>query len=199
VFAFDAEGRWIEAERYRKRRLVPLVEWHPVVDAARTGHGPALEITPGTDVTLFSMGSRRFGVLICFESAFESLARAYRRHGADFLINMSNDAWSLGTAGPHQHEAHLVMRAIENRVGIVRAGNSGISEIIDPSGQRRNVTALDTRTFVTGTVFTTEGGTVYARLGDWVGLGSMTATLILVGLGVVRAVERAAKKKERDL
>src|SRR5256886_13606715 len=73
--------------------------------------------------TLFRSG--RFGVMICYESAFEDLARGYRRRGAEFLVNITNDAWYGRTAGPYQHAAHLVMRAIETRMGIARAANDG--------------------------------------------------------------------------
>jgi len=42
-------------------------------------------------------------VLICYESIFADLARDYRRGGADFLVNITNDAWYGRTAGPYQH------------------------------------------------------------------------------------------------
>src|SRR5256885_4436832 len=85
----------------------------------------------GRGLPLYPAAIGKFGVLICYESIFEDLARSYRRRGADFLVTITNDAWYGRTAGPYQHASHLVLRAIESRMGIARAANDGISEFID--------------------------------------------------------------------
>src|SRR5207245_6509472 len=84
--------------------------------------------------------------LSCYEAIFAGLARDYRRGGADFLVNITNDAWYGRTAGPYQHASHLVMRAIETRMGVARAANSGISETVDPLGYAHDATNLEVRT-----------------------------------------------------
>src|SRR5207253_2785902 len=91
--------------------------------------------SPGSTLPLYPSPLGRFGVVICYESAFDDLARRYRAAGADFLVNITNDAWYGRTAGPYQHATHLVMRAIETRAGIARAANDGISEFVDPLGR----------------------------------------------------------------
>src|SRR5204863_205670 len=83
--------------------------------------------SPGPTLPVYQTKIGRLGVVICYESAFEELARAYRRAGAAFLVNITNDAWYGRTAGPYQHASHLVLRAIETRAGIARAANDGIS------------------------------------------------------------------------
>jgi apolipoprotein N-acyltransferase len=126
-------------------------------------------------------------VLICYESAFEEESRDYRRRGADFLVNITNDAWFGHSSAPYQHAAHLVMRAIENRVGIARSGNNGISEFVDPFGRAYHVTRLDEVTVIADEVKTTGIKTFYTRFGDWVGLLSLVATALMVGLGSRKA------------
>ncbi len=172
---------------YHKRYLVPITERVPIA-GPRWIHSRFFGgFTPGTALPVYELGLRgsdtvlRFGALICYESAFENLARGYRRNGAEFLLNITNDAWFGRTIGPYQHAAHLVMRAIENRVGIARAANSGISEFVDPLGREHQRTALNVRTFETREILTTDGVTLYARLGDWVGTLSLLATVCLVG------------------
>ena len=88
------------------------------------------------------VGVGKVGVLICYESIFPQLSRRYRRAGADLIVNMTNDAWFGRAMAPYQHEAHLRLRAIENRVGIVRAANTGISEYVDPLGRSHGATRL---------------------------------------------------------
>jgi apolipoprotein N-acyltransferase len=120
---------------------------------------------------VFDSAIGRYGVLICYESAYEQLARKYRKQGAEFIVNMSNDAWFGGTTAPFQHEAHVVIRAIENRVGIVRAANNGISEFVDPLGRRRHSTEFGM-------------ATLYTNLGDWVGPLSLLGALAMCGYAV---------------
>jgi apolipoprotein N-acyltransferase len=128
----------------------------------------------------------RFGVLICYESAFEDLARRYRRDGADFLANITNDAWFGRTAAPYQHAAHLVMRAIETRMGVARAANTGISEYVDPLGRSYDRTPLEVQRVEADTVWTTSGRTIYVRLGDWVGLLSLVGSAALCVAALAR-------------
>src|SRR5207245_10704634 len=121
---------------------VPLVPWswfRRVPGRARWSGGFA----PGRDLPVYGTGIGRFGVLICYESAFEDLPRGYRRAGADFLVNITNDAWFGRSAGPYQHASHLVLRAIETRLGIARAANDGISEFVDPLGGTHERTGLE--------------------------------------------------------
>jgi apolipoprotein N-acyltransferase len=111
-------------------------------------------------------------------------ARHFRRGGADVLINITNDAWFGRSTAPYQHHAHLVLRAIENRVGIVRAANTGISGYIDPLGRVRAETELEVPAHATYVAETTDVRTLYVRLGDWLGflclLASAAAALVYI-------------------
>ncbi len=120
-------------------------------------------------------------MLICYESIFADLARGYRRGGADFLVNITNDAWYGRTAGPYQHLTHLVMRAIETRMGIARAANSGISATVDPLGHVHAATRLEVRTAEASTLVTSDVLPWYVRLGDWVGTLAVIATVGFAG------------------
>ena len=124
----------------------------------------------------------RFGVLICYESAFEDLPRTYRRLGADYLVNITNDAWFGRTSAPSQHASHLVLRAIETRMGVARAANSGISEFVDPLGRAYDATELGTEATVVDHLRTSRVTTLYVRLGDWVGTLVVIATLGFAGV-----------------
>jgi len=123
----------------------------------------------------------RFGVIVCYESAFEDLPRYYRAHGADFFLNITNDAWFGHTTAPAQHASHLVLRAIETRMGVARAANSGISEFVDPLGRAYDRTKIDADTALVGTLTTSSVVPLYVRLGDWVGL--LVVLLTLGGAG----------------
>src|SRR5207245_10762309 len=107
----------------------------------------------------------------------EGRARGCRRPRADFVVNVTNGAWYGRAAGPYQHAAHLVLRAVETRMGIARAANSGISGTVDPLGRYHDTTALEVETAVAATLRTSEVTTRYVRLGEWVGRLAVLATL----------------------
>ena len=71
----------------------------------------------------------------------------------------------------------MALRAIENRVGVVRAANTGISAYIDPLGRIQGETQLevaDSRVYDTQTTNVT---TLYVRIGDWLGSLALLATI----------------------
>jgi apolipoprotein N-acyltransferase len=174
---FDRLGTRDPLAPYQKRQTVLFVE--------RFG-----DINAGSESPVFSTTIGDYGVMICYESAFEEVSRQYRRDGAEFIVNISNDAWFGGTLAPYQHEAHVVMRAIENRLAVARAANSGISEIVDPLGQRRYRTAFGETTYVTGALLTSDVLSIYTKLGDWPGLLSLALTMALLTYGAGLAVRR---------
>jgi len=175
---YDSTGAWRPHPVYGKHYLVPIVERVPFVPPKWfKGMQFFGGFARGKDFPIYQVGIGRFGVAICYESAFEELARRYRRGGADFLVNITNDAWYGLTSAPYQHESHLVLRAIETRMGIARAANSGISEFLDPLGRASQSTKLEEQTVIAGTLRTSDVIPLYVRLGDWVGLGVVIATL----------------------
>lgn len=182
AFLFDTTGSYTNQPSYRKTYLVPIVERVPFVNPrwfgdlkwfGGFGHGKRFPV--------YQIKEGRFGVVICYESAFENLARDYRSRGADFLVNITNDSWFGRTAAPWQHASHLVMRAIETRMGVARAAITGISEFVDPLGYVHGATSLDVLHIEADVVKTTGVRTLYVRLGDWVALlASVGAVACLV-------------------
>jgi len=127
-----------------------------------------------------------FGALVCYESTYPEASRRFRLEGGDVLVNVTNDAWYgrepwySRTTALWQHPAHMVMRAIENRMGVARAANTGISLFVDPVGRVYNATRLFDADVRAEMVYTTDVLTFYTRFGDLAGNGSAVAALILV-------------------
>jgi len=179
----DSTGDWRRSPVYAKHYLVPVTERVPFVPVSVFRAIPGIRnwsggFTPGRDLPVYETGIGRFGVVICYESAFEDLPRKYRARGADFLVNITNDAWFGRTTAPRQHASHLVLRAIETRMGVARAANSGISEFVDPLGRAYSLTSLDTEATVNGVLRTSDVVPLYVRLGDWVGTLVVASTLL---------------------
>jgi len=135
--ALLVSGRGEPAGRYDKLHLVPFGEYIPlkrILPFLET-IVPIGDISRGREYTVFSQGARYFSVLICFEDLFPELASGFVKSGAQFLVNITNDAWYKKTSAAHQHLQASVFRAVENRVPLVRAANTGVSGFISPSGK----------------------------------------------------------------
>lgn len=182
----DSSGDWRTSPVYAKHYLVPVTERVPFLPVSVFRAIPGLRnwsggFTPGHDLPLYKSELGQFGVIVCYESAFEDLPRKYRAKGANFLVNITNDAWFGRTSAPRQHASHLIMRAIETRMGVARAANSGITEFVDPMGRTYAATKLDERDYISGVIRTTDVIPLYVRLGDWV--GTLVVALTLAGIG----------------
>ncbi|MDD4308453.1 MAG: apolipoprotein N-acyltransferase [Thermoplasmata archaeon] len=150
---FDREGRI--SERYDKIHLVPFGEYLPFKGilsfVENFAPNPIGDFRGGKDHKVFSVFMERsfrdkdyarrlvkkveFSCLICFEDIFPGLTREFVRSGANFLVNITNDAWFGNTSAPYQHAQSSVFRAVENRLNVVRAANTGLSCFIDQKGR----------------------------------------------------------------
>lgn len=120
---------------YHKQALVPFAETTPL-EAWGIRWGRGYHFSPGDKpgVLKLSRGALALGVVICSESAHPSMVRRLRREGARFLVEMSNDGWFTDGASYMLHAQAAVMRAVENRLWVIRAANTGFSFAVDPEG-----------------------------------------------------------------
>jgi apolipoprotein N-acyltransferase len=96
----------------------------------------------GKEATVFDVAGHKAGISICYELIFPDLIRQSVKNGADFLVNITNDAWFGKSAASYQHRSMGALRAVENRVPLVRAANTGVSGTVDANGTLRDETEL---------------------------------------------------------
>ncbi len=155
--------------RYDKHILMPFGEYlpgarlFPALKRLSPGTG---DFTAGTGIQTFRLSQVTLGPLICYEDVVAGIPRDMTRAGAQVLFNILNDAWFGDSAGPHEHQALALWRAVENRRYLLRASNSGVTSIIDPVG--RVVSELGTfrEGVLVGTVHPLDLLTLYTRHGD---------------------------------
>ncbi|MFB1486786.1 MULTISPECIES: apolipoprotein N-acyltransferase [unclassified Thiocapsa] len=176
---------------YAKRHLVPFGEFMPF----KAWLGPLVDLfeVPMSDFSrgsaerpLLAVGDRLAGVSICYEDAFPAeVSQALPE--AEFLINVSNDAWFGDSLAPHQHLEMARMRALENGRYLLRATNTGISAIIDQRGRvLGTVPSFERGDFATQ-VRPFAGATPYVRFGNAPAIG-LAAGMVLLGAGFGRRV-----------
>jgi apolipoprotein N-acyltransferase len=141
-FVFARDGS--VSDRYDKAQLVPFGEYVPFrpllglfVSAVASG-AATLDVSAGTRpraVDLGALGSRRAGVVVCYELLFPHLLRRFAADGASVLLAITNDAWYGRTGAPHQFLAITALRSAETGLYTARAANTGVSGFIDGRGR----------------------------------------------------------------
>jgi apolipoprotein N-acyltransferase len=177
--------------RYDKMHLVPFGEYVPLKRLLFFVEAIAAEIgdfTPGRQVAILPLEGAPFGTVICYEVIFPDLFRRFVAEDASFMTNITNDAWFGDSGGPVQHLAMVPLRAVENRIAIARAANTGISAFVLPSGAIQSTLPLGTRGTLRADVPLRRGHTFYTRFGDVFAYAcaALTGAALLGGLAAGR-------------
>ena len=136
------------------------------------------------------------GTIICYDLDYTDTARKLVAQGAQLIGVPSND-WG-GIAD--KHYTHVVFRAIENRVAMVKADGGYDSAIVDPYGRILSLASYPEgggATLVAEILLGSGKGTLNTQLGDWIGwLG--IAGMLFFAIGGPFLV-KAAEKQDEEL
>jgi apolipoprotein N-acyltransferase len=191
--AFLLTGQGITG-KYDKIHLVPFGEYVPLgrlIGFVRSWAEFISDFGVGETYTVFRLPEASFGTVICYEVIFPELFRDFVTRGADFMVNITNDAWFGRTSGPWQHLGMLPLRAVEHRVAIARAANTGISAFVEPSGRVARALPLFERGVLDGAVKLRSGSTLYTRWGDWLVYASLAVSALGFGWALFGRSSRA--------
>lgn len=158
---------------YTKQKPVPFGEYVPMKSLIMTVF-PALgeinmlnrSLSPGSFSSVWESDDGIFGYLICFDSIYSSLARESVKNGAELLLISTNDSWFGVSVGTKMHLLHGKLRAVENGRSVVRAANTGISAVIAPNGEIKEMLGVFEEGQISWDVPISDNLTVYTRIGD---------------------------------
>ncbi|MBI4778526.1 apolipoprotein N-acyltransferase [Candidatus Desantisbacteria bacterium] len=166
AFLISNKGRIID--RYDKIHLVPFGEMIPneeLFPVLRKIFPQAGMYTRGKNYTVFNKPCK-FCTLICYEGIFGNLTGRFVKNGAELMVNITNDAWTRTRAAYYQHFSMDVFRSVENKRYFIRAGNTGISAIINPSGRIEHLLDIDKEGIINARIFLPNRLTFYSQFGD---------------------------------
>ena len=184
---------------YSKVKLVPFGESFPLRQRLAALYDPLFAAIglpgmtgaiPGDGYTTLPVADISAGTYICYESVFPQVAREQVRSGANLLVNISNDAWFGRTQGAEQHFQMGRLRAIETRRYVARAGNDGITAVVDPLGSVVQRFPRGEQAAFVAQVGLSKVLTPYVRYGDWVVGVSLVVSGILFVVTVTRLKSR---------
>jgi len=170
---------------YDKHHLVPFGEYIPFGDAlfrwanisafaSQMGNG--YMAGPGPQLLDFGPKLGRALPLICYEAVFPQDLRGTER--ADWLLQITNDAWFGTLTGPFQHAAQARLRAIEQGLPLVRVGNTGVTAVYDARGRITTSLPFGIASYLDAALPAALPITPYARFGEW------PLLVLLAGLAV---------------
>lgn len=217
---------------YHKMHRVPFGEFVPFKKTIPWLYRFMLFLTPydydysieaGTDPVAFPLTvgdtTWHYGAAICYEDVIPWVPRRLAavengKKRVDFLLNLSTEGWYVyinndgslhTTAELPQHLAIARFRAVENRVGLVRTVNMGISAFIRPDGAIQTGFAAgslpkdpwertDVAGFITDRVYVDSRMTIYNRIGDVFAI----ACAVILGLFFLDAVMLARQARQKN-
>ena len=162
-----------ELATYDKHHLVPFGEYIPLGDLAYQWFGlrsfaaqTGAAYTAGPGPMVLDLGAKLGKVvpLICYEAVFPQDLRVADR--ADWILQITNDAWFGTVSGPFQHAAQARLRAIEQGLPLVRVANTGLTEVIDARGRITGQLPFGTSGFLDATLPGALSAPLYARWGE---------------------------------
>jgi apolipoprotein N-acyltransferase len=185
------EGEGEETARYDKAHLVPFGEYIPFGDLAyqwfglrafAAQAGNTYSAGPGPQV--LDLG--RFGKvlpLICYEAIFPGDVNAAPER-ADWMLQITNDAWFGTLTGPFQHFAQARLRAVEQGLPLIRVANTGVTAVVDAHGRVVKALPFGTMAALDTTLPAPLPPTPYSRWGE------LPVLMLLAGLALAAMARR---------
>jgi apolipoprotein N-acyltransferase len=185
---------------YHKIHLVPFGEYVPLKNVlffVEKMVDVIGDFQAGDEYTVMKFASEEpgrktettFSTLICYEIIFPDLVRQFVNEGASVITTITNDAWFGRTAAPYQHFSMAILRAVENRVPVARAANTGVSGFIDAKGHVLDSSKIFTEAQLTHRIIPGTHKTFYTRFGDLFSYLCVLLTIVLLA----RTPKKSAK------
>ncbi len=182
------ENKNQETAFYDKAKLVPFGEYLPFTNlksyfkiSERSNlFGWGFKRGSGSQLIRLSNGLN-FVPLICYEAIFSDFLKPSVKN-ADFILQITNDAWFGRSIGPQQHLAQLRIRSIEYGLPVIRVANTGISAIIDANGIVLKNLPVNKSGYLDAFIPSRKQSTVYGEYGNLIFLSFILMSLLVAFL-----------------
>lgn len=172
-------------QSYHKIHLVPFTEYFPYEKELPWMY----KMLKDFDINWWEKGDTRvifehpqftFFTPICYEDVFPGEIALFVKDGADVIMNLSNDFWSLSPVEGKQHAMISLFRAVENARPLLRTTTSGLTCYIDKNGRiKKSLPYYEPGYYVVDVPLPGKELTFYTQTGDWF------PWFLLIGLGIL--------------
>lgn len=142
------ENGQISKQQYHKEILMPYGEYFPgksvfeKLGLQNLLKGAVYEFGQNQSPMTIQNGTLTIGVAICLEAIYP---HHFAKTNADIYTVHANNAWFFDSSTSEKLLQMSRLRAIENRRPVLHVANTGVSAIIDATGQKRQSAPLNTR------------------------------------------------------
>lgn len=185
---------------YDKRVLLAFGETMPFADVL-----PILRKVPGVGnleagkvPQVFDIGGTKALASICYEAI---KARNVRQDVVDlkpdWILNITNDGWFGKIGAPGQHLMIQVPRAVEHRIPLVRATQTGISVVVAADGEFLLETKLnESGVYIVDVPLPSGQFSVYSKVGD---LFAWACLIAMLAMGLTRVFSRRTSRQREEM
>jgi apolipoprotein N-acyltransferase len=154
----------------------------------------------GSEPGVFDVHGVRFGDVICFEVAYDSLVADTVRAGAQFLVVQTNNATFGRSSESAQQLAMVRLRAVEYGRPAVMASTTGVSAFVTPTGELSQVSEVFTREVLVGEIVPSQARTVASIVGQWPEwlLAGLVLLAAMAGSLGARAAPQSSQSSTRE-
>ncbi|KAA9166357.1 apolipoprotein N-acyltransferase [Amycolatopsis acidicola] len=188
------------AESYSKRQLVPFGEYVParsIASLVTPFVDQTKDIQAGTTPSVMNVAGTRVTAPICYEIAYDYIAREGVDDGAQLIVLPTNNAWYGHSEMSYQQLAMARLRAVEHSRAVVVSATSGVSAIVQPDGTITASTSEFTAASLVGRVPLRQATTLSDRLGAWTEYTLVGVALATAVAGMVQSARtRRARAKD---
>lgn len=177
IYVLDGNGEI--RGRYDKEYLLPFMEYFPIgIDILRRSFGRLRVFSPGIETGPLPTRAGRAGILVCNEGMLPQFAAERVAAGAEYLVNPSNDGWIPHPSYLGQQFDMVALRAVEQRMYLVRSSDVGPSAIVDPWGRVQARSEALERGVLRGRIRPASVRSLYGRTGDLFAVLCVLATAL---------------------
>lgn len=115
----------------------------------------------------------KIGTPICFDCDYEDVIRRMVADGAEVILAPTMDAEHWSEKQQLQHAELFRQRAVENRRWVIVSATNGLTQFIDPYGNRMGALPLNEEAVLVGEAGLVKSKTIYTRAGwllPWVAM-----------------------------
>ncbi|MEI7541650.1 MAG: apolipoprotein N-acyltransferase [bacterium] len=178
---------------YSKHHLVPFGEYIPLQEVIpfvkkvvqRYGY---VGFSSGSTIVPLDYKGIKIGPIICFDSFFPEISREHANKGAKILAHLSYETWYGVSPASAQVFTNVILRAVENRVYVVRSVASGISGIVNDKGEVLASTKLFEKKALVCELKLSDNQyrSFYTKHGDWLPLFLMIIFLFIMAARFIK-------------
>lgn len=173
---------------------IPLLSVFPVLWNLQFGQA---NFEYGTKQVHYDLNGYIYSPLICFEIVFPRLTTKMARDKVDFIVNITNDAWFKRSAGTYQHMVMAKIRAVETRMPVFRAANTGYSVVVSARGDIQKQTELYEKTTINHPLKIYEGRSIYTQHFYWFPYIFLAGSLIFIIVGLIIVIRDRINEQQR--